>query len=768
MVDLPDAPWATPQPKSADLPDAPWATSANMQPGEAQAKQDIDIIKQHQGFLPQEVKTGLISAGEAGLFDAPTYIRAKINQKEGQSFEDALNEERRVNQAYQRQNPVSSAVGTGAGIVGGAFVPIPGVGPLGSAAAKGAELIGGGKIAKGIASGATQGTVYGGLSGASEKYGTEEFTPQEIGKSALFGAGTGAVLTPALESALAKGVSPKDAQTQALLESQGITPSRQMITGKAAEEGAPAKTADEMTEKAKEILAQKQQSMLTPDVNPFVGSEGIVTAKKAAYDPVQKLFDERRNIEGTFRPIYEFLPPGSEDWKFNRISFGDVVANSVKDTLNNSKVLQDLPGGPERFLEFKEIYPQANKAHDVMMKLLNTDEPLNLVNAMSIQQQMNAAYTGAKGADRAVVGSLVDGYKKGVQNALEQGLFTGETEKAVNNIKQSNLLYSQYKKDFEPKYGAESSPWGLVLEKMIDSDTGKFADKVTPEMLQGAEALLSSKVLDPNLGPKMYQRLERTVGQNAPEAMEAFNASLRNKILTPQDPDNLAKLPKQIRGYTTGPSLPVTLKAFGAKTGDLTNLVVSAADDAATQQAKQKILDLQNFSKAIDLVYARPGNDEAKKSWLYAGLKKLLFPFVGAAVGIPHGAEAVVGALAGQAVGQGASTLSGIMGSNAQRAGAPRMLQLEQAGRGVPMFGRTMTPARLNIGATEPVEEQPGYGYRPVQRASGGRINGKMTAEQLLANMEAAKKKDVVATKPLLKLHDTTVAHALAIANQHI
>jgi len=96
------------------------------------------------------------------------------------------------------------------------------------------------------------------------------------------------------------------------------------------------------------------------------------------------------------------------------------------------------------------------------------------------------------------------------------------------------------------------------------------------------------------------------------------------------------------------------------------------------------------------------------------------------------------------------------------------MLQLEQAGRGVPMFGGTMSPSRLNIGAMEPVEEQPGYGYKPVQRASGGRINGKMTAEQLLANMEAAKKKDVVATKPLLKLHDTTVAHALAIANQHI
>jgi len=766
MVDLPDAPWATPQPKSADLPDAPWATSANMQPGEAQAKQDIDIIKQHLGFLPQEVKTGLISAGEAGLFDAPTYIRAKINQKEGQSFEDALNEERRVNQAYQRQNPVSSAVGTGAGIVGGALVPIPGVGPLGSAAAKGAELIGGGKIAKGIASGATQGSIYGGLSGASEKYGTDQFTPQEIGKSALFGAGTGAVLTPALESALAKGVSPKDAQTQALLESQGITPSRQMITGRAAEEGAPAKTADEMTAKAKEVLAQKQQSMLTPDVNPLGGAEGIVAAKKTAMEPVQRLFEERPKIEGAFETIYDLPTPDPKDW--TSTSFRDVVANSVKNTLGESKVLQDIPGGPERFLEFKDLYPQANKAHDVMMRLLDTNEPLNLVNAMSIQQQMNAAYSGAKSADKAIVGSLVDGYKKGVQDALEKGLFTGETEKAIENIKQSNLLYSKYKKDFEPKYGAESSPWGLVLDKMKDPDTGKFADKVTPEMLQAAQGVLDSKILDPKLGPLMYSRLERTVGQNAPEAMDAFNASLRNKILTPKDPDNLAKLPQQIRDYTTGPSLPVTLKAFGAKTGDLRNLVVSATDDAATQQAKQKVLDLQNFSKAIDLVYARPGNDEAKKSWLYAGLKKLMLPIVGAAVGIPHGAEAVVGALAGQAVGQGASGLSGIIGSNAQRAGAPRMLQLEQAGRGVPMFGGTMTPSRLNVGAMQPVQEEQNYGYQPVARASGGRINKKMTAEQLLANMEAAKKKDVVATKPLLKLHDTTVAHALAIANQHI
>ena len=73
--------------------------------------------------------------------------------------------------------------------------------------------------------------------------------------------------------------------------------------------------------------------------------------------------------------------------------------------------------------------------------------------------------------------------------------------------------------------------------------------------------------------------------------------------------------------------------------------------------------------------------------------------------------------------------------------------------------------SRTAPGSLLPVaDEEP---KRPV-RARGGRITGPMTAKQLLDSVEAAGKKDVIATKPLLNLHDTTVANALAIANQHI
>ena len=60
-----------------------------------------------------------------------------------------------------------------------------------------------------------------------------------------------------------------------------------------------------------------------------------------------------------------------------------------------------------------------------------------------------------------------------------------------------------------------------------------------------------------------------------------------------------------------------------------------------------------------------------------------------------------------------------------------------------------------SIPAFAPVEEQQGYGPPPVARASGGRV---VTAEELMSRMDKASKKHVKETKPLLNLHDNTVA----------
>jgi hypothetical protein len=91
--------------------------------GEKQFAGDEARVAKERGMVPDEIKTALYSAGESGAFSLPTYAAAKISQKPGQSFDEALNEQRAYIEALQRQNPKSSMVGTGAGVVAGLAVP---------------------------------------------------------------------------------------------------------------------------------------------------------------------------------------------------------------------------------------------------------------------------------------------------------------------------------------------------------------------------------------------------------------------------------------------------------------------------------------------------------------------------------------------------------------------------------------------------------------------------------------------------------------------
>lgn len=715
-----------------------------MQPGEAQAVKDVALTAKERGMTPDELKTFLYSAGESGLFGAPTYAAAAASMKKGQSFTDALNEQRAYVESLQRQNPKSSMAGTGTGLVGGMFVPLGPLSTAGKLAARGAEAVGAGAKGKAIASGATVGAGVGALSGASEKFGTEDFTPEGIAKSAAFGAGTGAVLTPIAERLLSKKVSPEHAARVEILESQNVPVSREMVTGVKAPEGSARETADLMAKEAKDILAQKVEGMKTPDVSPNVAAEGLQAANRKAFEKAQEPYEAFKNIQGVIdfggQTPHEYVLP--------------IVQKSLIDAKVNPN-FQSLP----------QNYPKANEA----LKMLNSQLELagekavgqTLEEAMQVKRELGVLYDGAKGQDRKALQAVIDGYKNSVNQAVIDGLFTGDKLPAAVELFRSDSSWSKYAKEFGPGKGAESSLWSRI-KKDISDDRGFVTNDLTPQKAQAAQALINSNIIHPRLGYALYSKLERTIGAGTPE-MESFNALIRNNMLTAKN-NEIANLPTQIQKYTAPTALPVTLKAFGASEGRLNTLAPHASDSPATAAAKEKLIDSQKMAQAIDIVSKSSAAEAEKQSAIMQLIKHYGPTLIGGALGLPSGAtEAVLYGLAGTGASGIASGAAGAFGSAAQRAGAPKMVMPQTAGQPIPVGDFNVTP-RLYPPAVMPPDQEPNYGL-PQARATGGRVT---TSGQLMAAMERAGKKDVQSTKPLLQSTDTAVAKALEIANQHI
>jgi len=718
------------------------------QPGERQARSDEAIVAKERGMVPDELKAATYAGTNTAFVGIPTHVMAlQRSYEEGIPYKEALAKQREYEAALERQNPISSKVGTGVGFVGSLAVPI---GPLGTAGAKAAQLagrMGAGATGKAIASGATIGGEFGALSGLTEKYGTDEFTPEGIAKSTGYGALTGGTLGPIAEKIIGKTVSPEHAATAALLESQGIKPSQQMITGIMAPEGAARSTAEEMAAQAKEVLAQKRQGLLTPDVGPNAGAEVLGQAGIASREAAQQPYKTLEAVKGNF----DFGDDGA---------MGHVLPY-INDSLNAAKVnplFKDLP----------QNYPSANSALNTLnlhlADIAKRDANPTLADMMQIKNEISKARSGANGVDDSqAVEAIIRGFKNSVNDAVSKGMFQATPEAQLMTaveLARADKGWSQFMRDFQPKAGAEKTVTSQILSQMADPTTKYLAKDITPEMAQAAQQKIDRFITDPRVGPALYNRMERMIGEGTP-GMDRFNASIRNKMLAS---DDISALPAQIQKYTAPTALPVTLKAFGANEGNLQSLAAHATDSAETAAAKKQLLDLQDMGKAIEVVNARPESDDVKKSWMAAIARKTAPYIIGGAFGVPHGAEAVLGALAGKGVAEAGKGVGSILESRAQRAGAPKTVATE--GQGFNAFGLPYKsyPVIKDLSQLAPPDTEPNYGI-PQQRASGGRV---MTAKDLISAMEDASKKDVKETKPLLKSSDTAVAHALEVANQHI
>lgn len=729
--------------------------SGNLHPGEAEAIKDAALVAKERGITPDELKTFLYSAGDTALFNAPTYAAALANKKKDQSFTDALNEQRAYVEALQRQNPKSSMAGTGAGFFGGMFVPLGPIAKGGQLAARGAEAIGAGAKGKAIASGAGTGAGFGAVSGVSEKFGTEDFTPGEIAKSTAFGAGAGAVLTPIAEKILASKVSPENAARAEILASQGVPASREMITGVKAPEGAARETATQMAQEAKDILTKKVEGMKTPDVSPFAGAEAFQGAERKAFEAAQEPLAKLDKMPGIIDFGYTVDPVTRQVKPNNPVEY---IAPFVSKSIESSKINPN-------FRELQQNYPAANSALNTLSvelsSMANKGNNLTLEQALVVKKELNKAYNSARTVDdkRAVM-AIVDGYRDSIKQAVVDGMFTGNQLPAVVELARADKGWSQFEKMYGSGKGSESSVWNRIKKAMSD-ERGYVTSNLTPDKAQAAQEIINESILKPRVGPVLYNRLEKAIGAGTP-AMDSFNALIRNNMLTVKG-DDITKLPDQINKYTSQRALPVTLKAHGADTGNLTSLAPHPSDSAQTAAAKARLTDAQKMAQAIELVNKSAANEAEKQSAFVQVIKQYGPALVGSAFGMPHGAEAIAYGVLGKSAGAVGSGAMGAFESAAQRSGAPKMVMPDTAGQPIPVGKFNVTP-RAYLPSLAPPDQEPNYGL-PQARASGGRV---MTSNDLMAAMERNGKKDVQNTKPLLNSTDDAVAKALEIANQHI
>ena len=784
--------------------DRPFATK-----GEAKYRADADLLELEGGpnALPDELKAFAYSAGESGLFGVPSLVAAAHRYYGNNlSWEDARKEQQQYIEALQRQHPNWSMAGTAAGVGSTFFLPGMGLGTVARLGSGAAEAMGAGKLLQTAAGGAGAGAAAGAVSSGIEDYMKGELTPQSVTKGALIGGGVGAVASPIIGMAASKFVAPVSGVTndirtgapiltdrakdvirkvapeltdaeiekmtpqfasvfgdtskglseasarEAILKASGVTePSMTMTTGFKPRAGTSAReVSEELRRQAIGDIGKTAESFVTPGVSQTAGAEALAPAARELYDIPKKL--------------YKTLELDRSMIDINPQPFIDASVSKASNAGNINALLYQT-GKYDGAQEAQRIINQYF-APNIDTNIIPSRSVSDTFAIMQYAKDRGLRTAGGSVEDRRAVNAVVDGFKQslqeGIVNTYSGGAGSQGQIAAIEALK-ADANWSKYMKDLFPSKGADAAAFKRILSELADKTQPTFVIDPNPTegMINAAQGLINSNLIKPGTGRQVYERLEKVIGTNTP-AMNNFNALIRNQMMDVGG--DYSKLSAKIKQYTSPDLLPVTLKAFGADTGNLSSLASSNADSAATQFAKQKLMELRKVGTAADIVYADPKIPNAQKpNVLISALNRAMSPALAFLVGGHTGS--ILNGIAAYGAGEGYAGYRAAARAAQEGAGAPRAPS-EMTGGFFQRGERTVVPGIRDVTSFMPPETPPDYvDARQLRRASGGRVT---TAEQLLAKLDQAEKQDVKETKSLLNLHDNTVAKALEIANKHI
>ena len=459
-------------------------------------------------------------------------------------------------EAKARQAPMASALGTTAGTIGGMFVPMGPIAKPGQAAERLVEAAGkrifSPETAETLGRAAGAGTTGALVSGASS------YLEEPDIKKALIDAGIGAVAAPVLQKAASslvgklkgypdpltpqgnwtpeaqkaideafwpaiqagrmtmdelnalrpqlaetfkqKGISTPAAKEALLKEAGATSPTRAQTTGKIPTTGASQQP---------EVMYATDQAK--NDVLSTLAT-GIPTAPVMPNVTAQRLYEAEQRAKASAKAPYRAIEkePG---WFMTGVMADDIQRGAMRN-LNDELKASNMP------TDFRDLpqYPKAKEAYDLIVNTLASGKMPDIGNApvagavsadslMMIRKGINKLWSQASEQDRVAIDAIRRGFDKNTENAIVNGLFTGDGPKILSLMKQAESGWSQYKSMFGGPGAAD---------KVVEAAVKKLRDPSISNPTEVAQGILNAKMTGNNaLGPSVYAKLEGIFGKNS-------------------------------------------------------------------------------------------------------------------------------------------------------------------------------------------------------------------------------------------------------------
>jgi hypothetical protein len=530
-----------------------------------------------------------------------------------------------------------------------------------------------------------------------------------------------------------KGISEAGA-VEALAMKEGAPTVRSVVTGQR-----PTAEASDIAERGilgtRDVLEDARARMTPSGVTPTAGAEAVHDAFLAEKAGVRQAYETVEQARGKFQaPAFDYFMP------------------AIEKQLLSQKM-------PTSFEGTEKLFPKSAEAMKFLQEgigsgnLPNANQPFNFMNVELVRRTLNKLSREASSEDARNIEAMKDGLFKGIQGAVNDGLFTGNGNAVIRDLLSARQLSTEFKNKFFDSKGEGGKEFRALMSKMVDQTTQNIGKNLPQESSLAAQRVLDTSLLSRNGGLAMYNRLERILGPNSAEM-----GAIREQVMT--------------RVFNTGgdlKALPKSIDTFLKENGPIAQRVFNG------QNGNPSISDLRRLSElAKRLEKAKMPNDQKEGILVKSAMQgsNLLAGFlVGNIHGMFAGTAAYLGATGLKA---GAERLLGASRRGAEEFGAP-MLE-----RKAPEFGRFLDQPYvpdapvMNIQPLLEEDTTPsGYqeptplgGVRPG-RKSGGRIGQKLSDRLVLA-ADRAKKSISNDTKAILNVDDSHVARALEIANRNL
>ena len=541
-----------------------------------------------------------------------------------------------------------------------------------------------------------------------------------------------------------KGITPATVN-EAVLRSQGLEAPASMVTNTAP----PAAIANEV--QAAKINNYSKigdtASTIAGASAPIEGGlgEALENGQLAAKNNFNGLYQKVADNAGTFHPSI----------------LNDVFPN-VQQELAGYKLPSTLG-----MMENAPSMVQSNLAMQYLKnKVLKGELPLGsdltMPNLEFVRKELNKFLYDARGSDIQGMRAIIDGYDKTIMNGAKSGMFS-PADSSISNLDAGNKIVSEMNnarsafKQYQNTYNNAANPNSTAIKNATEQltkqqslDEAGNASSAGTQAHMVAEKDLKNKLLNPVLGPDMYDKLVEAAGGKGSAGEQAVKDHFKQAFLENNN-GRFALKPNHMEDLLYSPS------------GIIKNRGVFNPDELA---------EVRRLHEANKIMSNKPNTLQKANSALGSHLGKLAARTAMTAVGLHlHG---LPGALIGGGIEHfGEHVLSG------------RALKKEMAGAPKPktsLLGKAAKVATFPVRA--PIKLAKGIATRPIlsdtlinadqqQRqghAAGGKVgfDHEAKADKLILLADKIKKDEAKKTSSILNVDDSTVARALAVVNRKI